>query len=233
MEKEKQRQVFRIRKLQKKDEEEIMKCYREFDNLHFNPIHEDFIGEILIYGQFWGVFHKEQLVACTFLLPAKQAEFQKLNAYWEVCDLLNDSLEDYMLRGYVWRKKEYQTSEIYSAICKLWNIQTAKSHKYKLLYCIPSHVWFSMQRLFEEGFLLIGLRGLDNLVPHYIFTKDVALKQSSDQNRNIVKCRMSDTKTISKLCEHKYKGFNIGSDKNIMFYLGDDTFDKTKVVGKL
>ena len=86
------------------------------------------------------------------------------------------------------------------------------------MHYMPAHMYFDMENLLNSGFDIVGLRGLDNLVPHYIFTKmaDYGTRDTKSFT-DIVKCQQKDTKTISKLCEHGYKGFDMDVEKNILF----------------
>ena len=70
----------------------------------------------------------------------------------------------------------------------------------------------------NTGFELVGLRGLDNLVPHYIFTKMAEYSWNNTKAfTDVKKCVCTDTRTISMLCEHGYKGFDMDVEKNILF----------------
>ncbi|MBQ3008659.1 MAG: hypothetical protein IJD80_03625, partial [Oscillospiraceae bacterium] len=159
--------VFTVRRLFRCDSEIVGRCYEEFDFLHFNPVGKSRIESIFAQGQIWGAFDGDRIIACSYMLRADAPFFTQLDAYWEISDLLDDSLEDFLVAGYVWIDSEYRDYPVYAAMSKLWNITAMKKGLGKVLHCVPAHIYFSMGELFESGFLLCGLRGLDKLVPHY------------------------------------------------------------------
>ena len=210
--------VFTIRRLFKEDGELIERYTNCFANLYFTPFTEDYIWQIFLQGAFWAVFEGEKLAALTYILPADSPAFSALDAYWHIEDLLGCSMENTLLCGYMWTDEKYSGTDFYAPVSKLWVQQAHRRNRQLLVHYMPAHMSFDMENLLNSGFDLVGLRGLDNLVPHYIFTKmaDYGTRDTKSFT-DIVKCQQKDTKTISKLCEHGYKGFDMDVEKNILF----------------
>ena len=60
--------------------------------------------------------------------------------------------------------------------------------------------------------------GLDNLVPHYIFIRNDGFAAGKvEAYEDIKKCPVTDTKTLSMLCEKGYSGFDLDLEKNLLF----------------
>ncbi len=207
-----------VKRLWLQDRENIEKCYKNFDFLHFNPLSRDRIEDMLIDGEIWGVWRGEKIVACSTFTTVDKKSFSDLNAYWNIRDLLDDDLSDYLICSYVWIEKDYSDKGIYAAFDKLWQVAAAKGGKKQVLHYMPAHINFDIVSLFDCGYGLVGLRGFDKLVPHYIFTRP----QEMDKTEYLIKdekiCRLTDTKEISKLCEHKFTGIALDdSGQNIIF----------------
>ena len=127
-------------------------------------------------------------------------------------------MENALLCGYMWTDEQYSGTDFYAPVSKLWIQQAHRRNRQLLLHYMPLHISFDMENLLNSGFELVGLRGLDNLVPHCIFTKMADYCPKNTKNfTHIVKCHLKDTKTISMLCEHGYKGFDMDVEKNILF----------------
>lgn len=215
---EKESQTFTIRRLFKEDMTAISSYTGRFDSLYFNPFTEDYVWQIMLGGAFWGVYHDEKPVALTYILPADSPAFCALDACWHFVDLLDCSLENSLLCGYLWAEEGYKDTDFYTPITKLWATQAARRGRQLLIHYMPAHTDFDMEKLIDSGFDLVGLRGLDNLVPHYIFTKQASLKHRDTESfRNIKTIPSTDTKTISMLCEKGYRGFDMDVEKNILF----------------
>ena len=132
--------------------------------------------------------------------------------------MLDCSLENTLLCGYVHTDSSYADRDIYTALSNLWTVQAARRGRSQMIHFMPAHIDFDLERLLNAGFELVGLRGLDNLVPHYIFTKAVSFEKIKTQpGQQVEKCKIADTKTISMLCEHDYRGFDMDVEKNILF----------------
>lgn len=215
---EKDYRVFTIRRLFKEDMEQIKDYSHNYDNLYFNPLTDDYIWQVMLQGAFWAVYDGEKLSALTYVLPADSPAFACLDASWHMQDLLGCSMDNTLLCGYMWVAGGYTGTDFYTPLSKLWVQQAKRRNRQLLLHCMPTAVDFDMENLINSGFDLVGLRGLDNLVPHFIFTKGASYSHR-DINfyKDIIKCPLANTKTISMLCEQGYKGFDMDVEKNILF----------------
>lgn len=209
--------AIKVKRLFKEDMPLIEKCYSEYDFLHYNPMKKDYIEKLLVCGQVWAAFDGDKAAACTYMLPASSSLFEKTNAAWEIFDLLEEKPGDILVAGYIWTDENYRNHHIYAAFDKLWNVCRTKKGKKWVLHYFPAHIYFNMEELFRLGYLLRGLRGLDNLVPHYIFIKETGLGKNEYTAADVKICPMSDTKELSKLCEHGWMGFGVDSKQNINF----------------
>lgn len=217
--------TFTIRRLFKNDTPLIEKAFSHFDFLHYNPMNSRNILPVLVCGQLWGAFDGDVMVGCTWLVPADSRFFTDSTAFWEISDLVNNDLSDYMVAGYVWQNDDYSDYPIYSAFCRLWVMQAAKLGKTMVVHYSPRHINTDMGRLFENGWQLKGLRGLDKLVPHFIFVKKAEFTNKEIQiPRNTKNCPLSDTKQLSKMCEQGWTAVSLDKEQNLLFIKGDDCF---------
>ena len=215
---EKDYRVFTIRRLFKEDMEHIHRYSHSFDSLYFNPITDDYIWQVMLQGAFWAVYDGEKLSALTYILPADSPAFACLDASWHMQDLLGCSMDNTLLCGYMWVAGGYTGTDFYTPLSKLWVQQAKRRNRQLLLHSMPATTDFDMENLINSGFDLVGLRGLDNLVPHYIFAKTASYNQRNiNLYTDIEKCPQADTRKISMLCEHGYKGFDMDVEKNILF----------------
>lgn len=207
--------VFCVHRMFKEDVNLIEKCYMDYNYLHFNPTSDRFIERVFAKGSFWGIFCGEKIVSISYLIPFNEIKYENPIAYWEIDDLLTAKLDNYLFMGYLWQDEEYKNVNFYNAFCKLFDIQRQKYKKDGIIYCLCAHFNIDMNSLFDEKFYLKGLRGLDKLVPHYIFVKEY---KEDDKEKNITEqCSIENTKQVSKLCEQGYKGVKITEDKIISF----------------
>jgi len=211
--------VFNVRRLFMDDIDKAVECYKCYDFLHLNPVDRQFLTHVMLCGQLWAVFDGEKMVGCSYMLPAQCKAFAQLNAAWEISDLLDDDLTDYLVCGYIWADESMKNKNIYSALCRLWHAVAPDMNKSMLLHYTPAHTWLSMPELLHSGMKLVGLRGLDKLVPHYIFTGTVGKFTMTENKSDTKYCHLSDTKMLSRLCEHGWHGVDI-SDDNIIFTPG-------------
>lgn len=215
---EKENRVYKIRRLFRQDMDLIQTYCHSYDFLYFNPFTEDYIWQVLLQGAFWAVYENEKPVAVTYILPLDSPAFTSLDASWHFADLLACSAENTLLCGYVWADDTCADTDFYSPLTRLWSMQAARRGRSLLVHYMPAHVYFCIGRLLQNGFELKGLRGLDNLVPHYIFAKTASYNQRNiNLYTDIEKCPQADTRKISMLCEHGYKGFDMDVEKNILF----------------
>ena len=219
-------EVFTLRRLLKEDMPLAQKAFSDFDFLHYNPARRQNMEHILLEGQLWGAFCGERLVGCTGLMPADSRFFRHSTACWEITDLLGVDMADCMTAGYVWQEKDCEKSGLYGAFCRLWLIQAERCAKSMVVHYSPRHIYTDMERLFCAGWRLKGLRGLDKLVPHYIFVKktEFTIREIKiPRDRKI--CPLSDTKQLSALCEQGWAAVSLDKEQNLLFVKGDDYSD--------
>lgn len=210
--------VFMVRRMFMADLQLIEKVGEDFDILHFNPLKRDFIEKVMVQGSFWAVYDEDTVVAVNYIMPGDCAVFKEMTACWEISDLLGNNLSDCLICGYVWKNNEYKCKDMYGALCRLWTMQAKRLDKGVIVHYMPRSTDTDMEKLFYNGFELAGLRGLDNLVPHYIFTRPSEMKKRAVEiYRDIKSCRSTDTLNISKLCEKGYRGFDIDRQENLIF----------------
>ncbi|MBQ8604532.1 MAG: hypothetical protein IJ410_06795 [Oscillospiraceae bacterium] len=213
--------IFTVRRLFRNEIPRAKKCFSYYDFLHYNPTRGEGIMEIMIQGQMWGIFHGDDMVAATWLIPADSPYFRQTTAAWELGDLLEWNAADWLVAGYVWQSEEYSDCPVYQRFARLWVMQAAKLKKARVVHCSPRHINADMGRLFENGYRLTALRGLDKLVPHFIFVKEAEfLNTEREIPRNVKYCPLSDTKQLSMLCEHGWLGTTLDKDNNILFTKG-------------
>lgn len=215
---EKEFRAFTIRRLFIEDMPLVERYSRVYDGLFFNPLSPQFIRHIFLQGAFWAVYDGDVPAAVTYILPADSSEFSKLNIKWNLTDLLNSPLDDCLVCGYLWMDEKYTATDFYSPIVGLWLSQAARREKSRLIYCIPVAMDTDFEKLFYNGFNLVGLRGLDNLVPHYIFIRQAEFAgRKVEAYEDVKNCPLSDTKGISMLCEKGYVAFDMDVEKNLLF----------------
>lgn len=215
-----------IRRLFRADIPLAEKAFSAFDFLHYNPVCSRNLLPAMTYGQMWGAFDGENMVGCTWLVAADSPFFRDSTAAWEIADLMEMPAEDIMIAGYVWQAENYEEYNIYAAFCHLWQMQSAKNGKRMVVHYSPRHINTDMGRLFRCGWQLCGLRGLDKLVPHFLFVKRTDFSdKEAEIPRNVKLCPVSDTKKLSMLCEHGYRGVGLDADNNLLFVKGSDCID--------
>lgn len=224
-----------VRRLFKQDVDIIMESYKEFDELHFNPVTPVFICKVLLAGEFWGIFDKDRMIACTWLFDAEKTLFQDFDAHWQINDALNKNLQTYLVCGYVWCHPHYQSLGVYQVFSRLWCLQGAKIGKNHLLHYTPVKTWCDLQALFNDEFCLVAMRGLDNLVVHYIFTKTITFQyglRPPTEKATIV--ALNNTKEITKLLEQGWFAFQLTEDgKGVYMMKGEEQFGQKSSMEEL
>lgn len=204
-----------IRRLFKQDIDIIMDCYASFDSLYFNPMTPVFASEVLLYGEFWGAFLEDKIVGCCYFFNGGAEFFKKYNTYEAIADF-TENMEQYIFLGYIYTDKEYKNVGIHKAFYNVAQIQGFHQCARYILHITPIKLSCNLQAVFESDFKLVRLRGLDNLVVHYVFAKslyvDDYLYVTTDNTPQIVST--SNTKTLSKYLEHRYCGVDVFQDDN-------------------
>ena len=215
---EKDYRTFTIRRLFIEDMPLVEKYSRFYSCLFFNPLSQQFIQHIFLEGAFWAVYDGEKPAAVTYILPADSHIFSELNARWNIADLLDAPVDDSLVCGYVWTDDSYRSTDFYSPLVRLWLMQADRKGKSRLIHFTPANLHTDFENLFYNSFDLAGLRGLDNLVPHYIFVRGADFaKRKTRVYEDVKTCPVSDTKTLSMLCEKGYRAFDMDMEKNLLF----------------
>ena len=218
--------IFTVRRLLKEDSRLAEKAFSAFDFLHYNPVCGKKIMNIMVCGQIWGAFDGAKMIGCTWFVPADSTFLQGTDMLWEINDLIEINAGTCMIAGYVWQDESYADTAVYAAFSRLWTVQSEKLGKTMVVHCSPRHINTDMKRLFSDRWQLRGLRGLDKLVPHFIFTKETEFtKEETEIPRERKNCPLSDTKQLSMLCEHGWVAVNIDKEQNLLFIKGDDCVD--------
>lgn len=199
-----------IRRLFKQDIDIIVGAYKAFDVLYSNPMTPVFASELLLYGEIWGAFSGDKLVGCCYLCNAEASFFKGYDTYSSIADFIQD-MKSYMYLGYIYADKEYVASGIYQAFYSVAQVQSFRQGAKYILHSLPIKLPYNLQPLFKDGFRLIKMRGLDNLVVHYVFVKSLyandTLYNTNDYTTQLVST--ANTKTLSKYLEQGYCGVNI------------------------
>ena len=214
-----------MRRLFKQDTEAVINCYKKYDRLYYNPVNEEFIYNVLLYGEIWGAFKDHQLIACCYFFPLECEFFKNSNTYSAVADFIPEPCK-YMYMGYVGtnfrvlndEEKQFFTDELsasnglYTAFLNVVHMQTFRQGLKYILHSIPLKMCCGTEPLFSAGYSMIKLRGLDNLVVHYIFAKAVFPCENiyyTDADSPVTKVKITDTKTVSALLESGYCSVDI------------------------
>ncbi|MBR6610386.1 MAG: hypothetical protein IKK99_09260 [Oscillospiraceae bacterium] len=215
---EREYRTLTIRRLFIEDMPWIEKYAACFDGLFFNPLSEKLLPGVFVQGAFWAVCDGEIPVAVTYILDADSHSFAQSAAGWHLTDLLGEKAGHCLVCGYLWTDEQYSHIDLYTPITKLWMIQAERKNKTILVHLVPSRFGADFEKLFYNDFQLIALRGLDNLVPYWIFTRktDVGTEKTLPYE-DVKKCPLSDTKGLSQLCEKGYRAFDMDMEKNLLF----------------
>ena len=218
-----------MRRLFKQDTDAVINCYKKYDRLYYNPVNEEFIYNVLLYGEIWGAFKDKQLIACCYFFPLENEFFKSSNTFSSLCDFIAEPCK-YMYMGYIGtnfkvlndEEKQFFTDELsasnglYTAFLNIVYTQTFRQGLKYILHSIPLKMCCGMEPLFSAGYSMIKLRGLDNLVVHYIFAKAVFPCENiyfTDEQCPVQAVKIKDTKTISALLEGGYCCVDIIKEK--------------------
>ena len=218
-----------MRRLFKQDTESIINCYKKYDRLYYNPVNEEFIYNVLLYGEIWGAFYNSKLIACCYFFPLGSDFFKNSATLSSLSDFIPEPSQ-YMYMGYIgtdFKKLENEEKQffnkelsasngLYSAFLNIVHMQTFRSGLKYILHCMPVKMCCSTEPLFSSGYSLIKLRGLDNLVVHYIFAKAVFPCENiyyTDKDSPCETANAKDTKTVSALLESGYCCVDIINEK--------------------
>jgi len=219
-----------MRRLFKQDTDLIINCYKKYDRLYYNPVNENFLYNVFLCGEVWGAYKEGRLIACCYFFPLENDFFKSTDTFSSLADFI-DQPQKYMYMGYIGtnfkglpqEEKQFFTDELsaanglYTAFLNIVLMQTFRQGLKYILHSIPLKMCCGMEPLFSGGYRMIKLRGMDNLVVHYIFAKavfpceDILYSFDENDTKNI---ELSDTKTVSALLESGYCCVDIIKEKN-------------------
>lgn len=219
-----------MRRLFKQDTDLIINCYKKYDRIYYNPVNKDFLYDVLLCGEVWGAYKDSKLIACCYFFPLESEFFKNRKTYSYIADFIEEP-EKYMYIGYIGTDfkglsetdKEFFKGELsgsnglYSAFLNIVQTQTFRAGLKYILHSIPIKMSFGLEPLFSCGYSMIKMRGLDNLVVHYIFAKAVFPCENiylTAPDSKITQIEKSDTKTVSALLESGYCCVDIIKEKN-------------------
>ncbi len=220
-----------IRRLFKQDLEDILSCYEEYKSLYHNPINTNFIENIFLYGEIWGAYLKNNIIGCCYYFPM-DSEFFRTSAFCKAMEDFIDCTEKYFYMGYVGIK--YDTispcnaecpdcpteSGLYQAFMNIAQMQAFRRGFRYIVHASPVKLKPCTETFFTSGYRLIKMRGLENLVVHYIFVKPVFNEENiyeTDRSTSPRKILLENTKKVSALLENGYCGVDYSKNDNIMY----------------
>lgn len=207
-----------MRRLFKYDAETITECFKNYSQLFFSPFTPQFISDIFLYGEFWGAFAQDTLIACSYIYPFDCELSRNEKRYEQLCDFV-DTPAEYMIMGYIGFNPEIFSENnnysdensvhscLYQAFLNIAEMQTFRRGLKHVLHCAPLKTVCDVSPFFKCGYRLIKLRGLENLVVHYIFAKDVYNpEKQKGENLHVA---LGNTKVLSRFLESGYYAFDI------------------------
>ena len=214
-----------MRRLFKQDLESAINCYKKYDRLYYNPVCENFLCDVLLNGEIWGAYTDSKLIACCYFFPLESDFFKTTETYTLLADFV-PCPQKYMYMGYIGtdfrhfceEEKQFFKDELsnpnglYTAFLNIVQMQTFRKGLKYILHSIPLKMSCGITPLFAADYNLIKLRGLDNLVVHYIFAKAVFPCENiynTDDEPPCVTIKTNDTKKVSALLESGYCAVNL------------------------
>ena len=219
-----------MRRLFKQDLNAITECYKKYDKLFYNPISDEFLKNVMLCGEIWGAFKDDNLISCCYFFPLESQFFQNQNTFSLLTDFIAQPSQ-YVYMGYVGTnfdsmsddEKQFFTEELdkchglYTAFLNIVEMQTFRRGLKYILHSVPVKMRCGLSPLFAADYKMIKLRGLDNLVVHYIFAKSVFPNEGIyliDEDTSAVNVNLSETKTVSALLENGYCCVNLIKEQN-------------------
>lgn len=219
-----------IRRLFKQDIGDIISCYGKYTNLYHNPICPAFLENVLLNGEIWGAFHDDKIIGCCYYFPLNSSFFTPS----PFSESLNDFIKEtdiYFYMGYVGIKDSnipiYENEDsnmpaesgLYQVFLNIAQMQAFRRGLKYIIHCCPAKFSFPAETLFACGYRLIKLRGLENLVVHYIFAKPVLSEENiyeTDTAYSPRKIPFDSTKKVSALLENGYCGVDYCKNENVL-----------------
>ena len=212
-----------MRRLFKYDIKEIMECFADYDGLFFNPVTTEFVGSIFLCGEFWGAFAGDTIVAAAYIHPFDCEISRREVRYSLLCDFIYTPSQ-YLSLGYIGfhrsniekliapGQQSAVKNGLYSGFLNIAEMQAFRQGYSRILHCMPLKTGFDLAPLFAGGFSLVKLRGLEKLVVHYIFCKDIFARKNSIQKGESTAVALGNTKALSAFLENEYYGCDILKD---------------------
>ncbi len=210
--KENLNEIYTVRRLFKQDKDLILNTQSYFNKTYFNPINEEFIYDVMLSGEFWGVFLKNELVAMSWLFCADKNFYLNYNSNWNVKDIFNKNLNEIMVCGYIYNKYPEKDIGIYKLFINLWKMQSKRQNKKYLVHFSPLKENCNLKAMFSNNFTLCALRGIENLVAHYIFILKINFNEKIKAHTNTFSLEVNNTKEVSKALEEGARGVGISED---------------------
>lgn len=215
-----------MRRLFKYDIKKIPECFEDYRKLFFFPVTEQFAENVFLQGEFWGAFVNDTVIACSYLYPLDCSFSAKQERYDLIADFTARP-EEYMLLGYVgflhgniskfisYSELNTICASIYKAFLNIAEMQAFRYGKKHVMHCLPLKLGFDLSPLFDNGYCMTKLRGLEKLVVHYIFSKpvyngaEIYVNKKGESHR----VALSNTKALSRFLENGYMACEMLSDK--------------------
>ena len=218
-----------IRRMFKHDIDEILNIYSQYSSLYHNPVNPVFINDVLLNGEIWGIYIDNSLSACCYFFPLKSKFYQNSAFYQSIADFTQEP-EKYFFMGYVGISEEIRNKNsrenfqktIYALFLNIAQMQAFRYGFKYVMHCMPIKMSQCMPCMFSEKFSLIKLRGLENLVVHYIFSKPIYCGENTMATdiEHTEKISAKNTKILSKMLEHGYYAADIiNIDREPVFLL--------------
>ena len=210
-----------MRRIFKAELDDVIGCYADYEKLYHNLVNRRFIESCLVYGEIWGAFWNESLIAACYYFPLDSSFYTLTPSYGAICDFIEKS-DEYFYIGYIGIKhdkiKEISREKncaqpsfggLYTVFLNIGHTQGFRRGFKKLIHTLPVKLHFDIEPMFCNGYRMSKMRGLDKLVVHYIFEKDVLSCESICTRTETVNADIKDTKKISALLESGYSGIDI------------------------
>ena len=215
-----------MRRLFKYDTDEIICCYQDYRALYHNPINKEFLENIFMFGEIWGAYFQNRLVACCYYFPLDSVFYKSTPSYSAIADFLDDT-DKYFYMGYVGFSNCFAEipddcdteGGIYQAFLNIAQMQAFRRDLKYVIHPVPVKISSHTEKLFACGYSLIKMRGLENLVVHYIFVKAVFNEENIYEIQKLIpdeKISLENTKKVSALLENGYFGIDYSKDDNML-----------------
>lgn len=219
-----------IRRLFKQDTADILSCYEEYNTLFHNPVSAEYLENIFLCGEIWGAYLGGSIIGCCYYFPMDSGFFRN-TAFGSALADFTDCTGKYYFMGYMGIKHKNIScgsncsnvpteSGLYQAFSNVAQMQAFRRGLKYIMHACPVKKSRCAETLFCCGYSLIKIRGLENLVVHYIYVKPVFNEENiygTDFNSEPLKVCLSDTKKVSALLENGYCGVDYSKAENLLY----------------